>query len=187
MNMHMDPTTQTATRRHIVYVDDRLQKWLLIALVTFEVLLIAGALWMLYLQLDSLLEANLYRVHYSGDPHIYPLLLKNALIGIGGLIGINLVLLLIADRMWSRHVNSILQPLNELLAKVEALDFSDEVSTAASHKVVELARSWRNSERQRLRKLRAQIAELDLPGGPPSPEAQARARAALENILKLLP
>ena len=186
----MEISTHPSTaRRRIVYVDRALQKWLLITLVTFEVLLISGALWMLYLQLNSLLEANIYRIHFTDSPHVYPLLLNNAVVGICGLVAINLILLLVADRLWARHINSILQPLNALLTKVEELDFSEDVGSAipATHKVIDLAYGWRKSERQRLLKLREEISRLDALGDLSTLEAQASARAALENILKLLP
>ena len=43
-------------RRRTIYVDGAVQKWLLIALVTFEVILISVALWLFYLQLQSMVE-----------------------------------------------------------------------------------------------------------------------------------
>ena len=46
--------------------------------------------------------------------------------------------------------------------------------------------AWRNSERQRLFKLRAEIAKLEA-GDTSTPQARERMRSALEGILKLLP
>lgn len=174
-------------RRRTIYVDGAVQKWLLIALVTFEVILISVALWLFYLQLQSMVEANLYRIHFSDEPQIDPLLIKNVLFGLGGLIGINIAVLLIVDWFWSRHVNSILRPFTQLLNKVEALDFSEDKPVAESHKVVELAHVWRNCERQRLFKLRTEIAKLEVSCDPSSAQAKELARTVLENIRKLLP
>ena len=175
-----------AFKRRTVYVDGAVQKWLLIALVTLEVLLISGALWILYLQLNELLEANLYRSHFSDKPHIYPLLFKNALIGLGGLVVINIVVLWIADRLWSRHVNSILRPVFEMLRKVESLDFCEDAIPAASHRVIGLAYRWRKTERERLLKLRAEIARLAVTDVS-SAANKERIRAELVAICKLLP
>lgn len=184
----MNTRTQPATaRRRTVYVDEAVQKWLLIALVTFEVVLISGALWLLYQQLNAMVEANLYRIHFSGEANIDPVLLKKMLLGLGGLVAINIVVLLVADWFWTRQVNAILQPLVKLLNKVEELDFSEDEPVEKSHKVVELAHAWRNSERQRLFKLRTEIAKLEVSGDLTSPQAKERARTALESILKLLP
>ena len=173
-------------KRRIVYVDERVQKWLIIALVTIEVMLLSGALWVIYLQLSGALDANLYRAHIAAKPRIYPPL-QIALIGLVGLATVNIVALLVADWVWARHLNSILQPLLELVGRVEALDFFEDAPAASPHKVVELARAWRKMERQRLLNLRAAITQLETPGDPSSPEAEMRARVALEAVRKLLP
>ena len=174
-------------KRRIIYVDDKVQKGLLIALVMLEVLLIAGALWMMYLQMCEVVDANLYRVHFSATPNIYPLLLKTALIGVLGLIAINVLVLWIAGWMWARHVDSILKPFRELIGKDEALDFSEDAPMVNPHKVVELALAWRHSRRQDLHRLREKISSLEDVGGLSDAESRARARAMLERIRELLP
>ena len=183
--MNAIPQPNLANRR-IVYVDEKVQKWLIIALVTLEVLLLSGALWVIYLQLSGALDANLYRAHIAARPRIYPPL-QFALIGLVGLATINIVALLVADWVWARHLDSILQPLLELVGRVEALDFLEDTPAASPHKVVDLARAWRKTERQRLLNLRAAIAQLETPDGTSSPEAEARTRVALEAVRKLLP
>lgn len=178
-------TQQKIVKRRIVYVDHSVQRWLLIALVALEIILVAGALWLLYLQLVSTVEANLYRAHAAGRPNIYPLI-KVALIGLGGLLVVNLLVLWIMDRLWARHLASILRPFTGLITRVEALDFSpDEISKP--HKVVELAHAWREAERQRLRDLRSAINQLDTVGQTGSAADKERRRVLLETIRKLLP
>lgn len=183
MNM---PAQPDMIKRRTIYVDDSVQKWLLVALVTLEIMLITSALWLLYLQLISTVEANLYRAHAVGKPDIYPLL-KAALIGLGGLLAINIIVLWIADRLWARHLASILQPFMALVNKVETLDFSAGSLPAKPHEVVNLARSWRDTERQRLLNLRAAINQLEAPGETSSDEQKERLRAALETIRQFLP
>ncbi|MDO8413619.1 MAG: hypothetical protein Q7S51_07520 [Gallionellaceae bacterium] len=177
--------TSPTVKRRTVYVDGAVQKWLLITLVTLEIMLISAALWMLYIQLNDLLEANLYRSHFSDKPHIYPLLLKNALIGLSGLVVINIVVLWVADRLWSRHVNSILHPVIELLSKVEALDFREDVPVSVVHRVIGLAHRWRKTEHERLLKLRAEIAKLEAENV--STAGKEQTRVVLATICKLLP
>ncbi len=184
--MNRIPQTNPVKRR-IVYVDDKVQKGLLIALVTIEVLLIAATLWVLYWQMGKVVDANLYRVHFSSWPDIYPLLLKTGLIGVGALVAVNVIVLWIAARVWVRHVDSIVRPFSELVAKVEALDFSDDQAQDALHEVVDLALKWRHSKRQIFRKLRAEIAKLDELGDLSDIEEQRRARATLESIRDQLP
>lgn len=173
-------------KRRIVYVDDKIQKRLLIALLTIEVLLVVVTLGVLYWQMDSVMEANLYRVHFPGKHSLYPLLLETALAGLTGLVVINVLMLWVTGWVWARHVNSIVKPFRELIEKVEAMDFSEDAVMHVPHKVVSLAHAWRHTKRQRLLKLRAEIARLDELGELSSAEAQRRARASLGAIRELL-
>lgn len=174
-------------KRRIIYVDEKVQKGLLVALITLEVLLVIGTLLVLYVQMGEVVDANLYRVHLSGQPDIYPLLLKTGLIGIGALVAVNVIVLWIATWVWVRHVDSIVRPFRELVAKVEALDFTEDQAHDVPHEVVDLALAWRHSKRSILRKLRAEIAKLDEIGDLSDPEARQRARATLESIRDQLP
>ena len=184
----MNTTPQSnPIKRRIIYVDGKVQKGLLLALLALEILLVIGTLWVLYLQLGKVVDDNLYRVQLYNKPHIYPLLLKTALIGLSGMIVINIVVLWVAGRVWVSHVNSIVKPFMELMSKVEALDFSEDEAVDVQHKVVDLSLAWRHNDRQRLLQLRAEIAKLDELGDMSGAEAQRRARASLEDIRKLLP
>lgn len=180
-------TTSAQVKRSIVYVDEKIQKGLLVALVVLEVLLVAGTLWVLYRQMGEVLDANLYRVHFSQQPNIYPLLFKTGLMGIGALVAVNVIVLWVATWLWARHVDSIIRPFRELVAKVEALDFTEDQANDVLHEVVDLALAWRHSKRRILHKLRAEIAKLDELGDLSDPEAQRRARSILESIREQLP
>lgn len=184
--MNTTPNSNLVKRR-ILFVDNKVQKGLLIALVTLEVLLITSTLWMLYLQMGEVVDANLYRVHFSGKPNIYPLLLKTALFGVIGLIAINVLMLWIAAWVWGRHVDSILKPFRLLIGKVEALDFSEDASIAIPHEVVDLALAWRHSKRQTLLRLRQEIARLDEHADMSDTGVRARTSATLDTIRELLP
>ena len=183
MNMPIQPNL---VKRRIIYIDHTVQKWLLVALVALEILLVTGALWLLYLQLISTVEANLYRAHAVAKPDIYPLL-RAVLIGLGGLLIINIAALWAVDRLWARRLESILQPFTELMRKTEALDFSADAPEINPHKVLELAQAWRATERQRLLNLRAAIKQLNASGEPSSAAEVEHVRTTLETIRKLLP
>lgn len=173
-------------KRRIIYVDDKIQKRLLIALLTIEILLVVVTLGVLYWQMNSVTEANLYQVHFPGKPNLYALLLKTALAGLTGLVVINVLMLWIAGWVWACHVDSIVKPFSELIGKVEALDFSEDAVMHVPHKVVGLVLAWRHTRRQHLLKLRAEITKLDELGELSSAETQRRARASLEAIRELL-
>jgi hypothetical protein len=177
------PSESNSTKRRIIYVDDRIQMWLLVALVTLEVLLITGTLWMLYIQMSEVLEANLYRIHFSQKQSIYPLLLKTILIGLVGLITVNALMLWLISWAWTRHVDSILNPFRNLVSKVEALDFREDEPMKIPHKVVELTLAWRYSNRQQMLILRQAISQLNEFKG--SPDTQAVMKSKLETIKEL--
>ena len=180
-------TESSHAKRHIIYLDDKVQKGLLVTLVTLEILLIAGTLWMLYLQMSEIVDANLYQVRFSGKPDILPLLFKTALVGVVGLVSINILVLWIAGWVWARHVDSILKPFRKLLGKVEALDFSEDEDMAVPHEVVDLALAWRSCRRQDLLKMRREIARLGELGDLSESGLRAQACASLEAILELCP
>ena len=183
----MKPSNQAnLIKRRIIYIDDAVQKLLLIGLVFLEIILVTGALWLLYLQLINTVEANLYRAHSVGNPDVYPLL-KAALTGLSGLFVINIIALWIANYLWTRRLVAILRPFMALVNKVEALDFSADPPPSKPHEVVQLARAWHDAERQRLLNLRAVIRQLSVPGGTPSAAQKAHLRATLESIRQLLP
>lgn len=180
------PVKQNLIKRRIIYVDASVQKWLLVALVMLEILLISGALWLLYVQMINTIEANLYRAHAVAKPDIYSLM-RVALIGLGGLLIINIAVLWMVDRLWARQLATIIKPLMAMVSKVEMLDFSADAPVTRQHEVVNLAHTWRNTERQRLLNLRAAINQLDVSSEAPTAAQQGQMRATLEAIRKLLP
>ena len=177
------PSKQDFPKRRIIYIDDNIQKRLLIALVTLEVLLIASTLWILYIQMSEIVEANLYRIHIIQNQGIYPLLLKTIMIGLIGLIAVTALMLWVVSWIWARYVDSILNPFKKLVSKVETLDFREEEPISIPHKVVELALAWRHFNRQNMLKLRQEISQLDeLEGFPQTP---ILTQSRLEKIRKL--
>ena len=180
------PDKPAMIKRRIIYIDGTVQKRLMIALVTLEILLVGAALWVLYLQLVGTVEANLYRAHAVGKPVVFPLL-KAAMLGLGSFLAINILLLWAADRLWARHLETILGPFSALTDKVSTLDFSADTTPDQPHNVVSMALAWRDAERRRLQILREKIRQLDTPAGSSTPADKERRRQALEAMLRQLP
>lgn len=149
------------SRRSLHYVDQRIQKWMLVALVVLEVTLAAAAVGALNWHLADIIEENLYRVHLGGAEPLFDQLLRGALKILGAFILINLIALLAADVIWRRHVRSVVHDFMALVGKTGELDFSSDPETAHAHEVIVLARSWRARERDRLAAIRGQLARLD--------------------------
>lgn len=157
------PNPAQPHQRNIQYIDQALQKWFLVALVTLEVLILAGAGAILYFRLDAAVEESLYRVHMAGQPSMLSVLLKESLQIVVGLIAINLIALFVADRIWARHVRGILSELRKLLSSVRDLDLREDTVTGIlpRHEVLSVGLDWHRAERERHLALRESIAALD--------------------------
>lgn len=164
-------------RRHIHYVDHHIQKWLLVALVVMECALIALAMWALHGALSDLVEENMYRIHFSAQPDQ---LLRFLAEGVKILIGIgvvNLLALILADRIWAAYIGSILRKLDALIEDTQQLDFTERAMTR-THDVLDQALAWRAVEAGRMRKLRTCIGALPA-ALPQLPNERTQARNML--------
>lgn len=79
---------------------------------------------------------------------------------------VNGAALLIADRLWIRHIDRALTPFRQTIARIAALDFraTDELAEegiAANHEVVALAQAWLANERQPLENIDGKLAQLE--------------------------
>ena len=166
-------------RRRIHYVDHRLQKWLLMALIVMEAVLVSLAIWALYRALDTLIDEEMYRVHYSTDTQVLPLLIKEGSAVLGWMLLVNVLALLAADRLWAALVHNILKKLDRLMQASRQLDFSPQDMIGDNHAVLEQALTWRQAQARRLGTRRAIISSL-----PATLPASAEARAELLARLK---
>jgi len=184
----MNPSSaarDSAVRRKAHYVDHVIQGSLLAALITLEILLVTASTWVMYRQLDSMIEENLYRVHLPEQAPMFLQLLQEASGILGMFVLINLLALGLAETIWSRYENAILADFMSLIAKTQALDFSSDEGLPQRHEVVTLTQAWRSGERQQLLALRAQLQALeDLVAKRSSPQ---ELRLTIETMQRLLP
>lgn len=159
------PTTHSPSRheRKIRYIDETLQKFLLIGLVLLEAALAAGLAWMMYRHLNQIIEDNLYRVHLGDDVPMLAQLMHEEFILLGLFFAVNLTALLTVDLFWRRHVNSILARFMGLMGKTARLDFTVDPPIENSHQLLDLAQTQRERDRTRLAEIRALISELQPP------------------------
>jgi hypothetical protein len=168
-------------RRHIHYVDHTLQKWLLQALLVMETVLVALAIWALYRALDTIIDEEMYRIHYSGNTEVLPLLIKEGSIVLGWMLLVNLLALFAADRIWAFFVQDILKKLTRLMQAARDFDFCSQPAVRSNHLVLEQAMTWREAEAQRLKKSRDIISSLPA-AVPVSAEERAKLAAALDRL-----
>lgn len=173
-------------RRNNFYVDHMVQKWLLVALVMLEMLSIAIAVWALYQALDSVVEANMYRIHFRADSGDLPAFVA---IGIRIIVGIGIVnfaAIVAADRIWALYVNRILHNLDRIMRAALGFDFSVLQVERREHAILDQAAGWHDNERKRLLRIRAFIEALplQLPASPEECETSTGALRALEGCCR---
>ncbi len=171
--------------RKIRYVDESIQKGLLVALVLLEVALAGASVWLLNRQLNAVIDDNLYRIHMADAEPMFAQLLHQAALVLGTFIAVNIAALLAADRIWSRHVNGVVRSLMHLVAKTGRMDFSADPEPGDRHETLHLASAWRARERARLAAIRDLVTQLD--GRTKVDDDPVEIRGALERLRKLLP
>ena len=168
------PKKTVIHRRKTQYVDEPIQKLLLIGLVLLEVGLAAGLAWLMYGHLSQIVEDNLYRVHLDESTPILGQMLHEAYFLLGVFIAVNVLALALVDWLWRRYVNSILLEFMQLVGKTAHLDFSADSRIDQHHHLLTLAEAQREQDRVRLTEFRLRLTALlettDSEGGaqPPS-------------------
>lgn len=140
------PAIHHRRRRH--FIDASLQGRLLVALIGLEILLFSGAMIWLYLDLSAIIDANLYRVHYTDSDGVSPFL-GTLFTVIPVILVVNLLALWLADVLWRAYVNRIVNRLRHMLERIGRLDLREQAQDAqVRHEVIDRARAWLASERQ---------------------------------------
>ena len=180
---------QSAPRytRRIRYIDEHLQFWLLVALVLMEVLLVASSLTIVHYRLDAVIEENLYRVHLAAQPPMLHMLATATLHVLGWTLFWNLLALLAADWIWTRHVRSITAPFDALMERMAHLRLEDEDGLADLHPVSILAKSWYFTEKFRLSELRLTLKQLQAMQDPLQETGRKQALGLLQHMRAQLP
>jgi len=171
--------------RRIRYIDKTFQKWLILWLVLLEIELMAGLSWLLYLQLNRIIEDNLYRVHLANATPLLSQLLHTALPLLGMFLFVNALVLLFVYMFWRHYLNVMMRQFVILIGKTRRLDFSpDSVQTLRRHKLLRLTETQRAQERQRLLAIREQVSKLEVQvSASGNPQDIRDALHRLENLL----
>ena len=162
----MKPATHPH-RRRIVLVDHVLQRSLLLALVILEGVVVALAIGFLYRALGTIMDDNVYRIHFSGRVDVVSLLLNEVTRVLWCMLVVNVLALAIADRIWAFYVNRILRNLDKLMSDSAQLNFREQEPNAFQHAVLADATAWRrrmagelSEQRRHVRDLPSQLPEL---------------------------
>jgi len=170
-------------RRKIRYIDDSLQKFLLVGLVVLEAALAAGLTWVMFRHLTGIIDDNLYRVHLADAAPLLSQLRHEALILLGLFCAGNVAALVLVDFIWRRHAYSILRLFMHLVAKTRALDFTADPETGDWHQLLSLAQAQRDLDRSRLGLIREQMSRLEAAGAANDAQAMHDIFNSLDELL----
>lgn len=147
-------------RRRQRYVDQLIQRRLIILLVVMEVALVVSGLLFLYLRFTSIIEAGLYRIHQTGGA-TGGAMLEAAAVAILALLAVNVVALVIADRIWAHYVDRVIDTFASLVRRTGELDLRPDPADHNDHRLVDLTLTWRRDERDHWLEIRSTLDGLE--------------------------
>lgn len=153
----MNEQTQQHRRRRR-FVDKMIQGQLLWGLIVIESLLFTAGMFVIYSDLQIVLQDSMYRVHQEVKGG-RSLLLKELLLIFPWVITANLLLMVIVDRRWKRVVRNIVLQLQDILYRVKRLDLRIYPVQQTDHEVLQHAKQWLDKERDRNASLQTKVNE----------------------------
>ena len=178
MSVDVTPATSHQPRRK-KFVDISVQGWLISGLLLLELLIFAVAMWFVYHELQTTIDADLYRVHQpatSSGPVLF-----NALIHIAPwIILLNVLVLIGIDHLWGEYLTKILGPLRLIIERLSRLDLRGHDVDNIEHVVLDHAHEWLHQEQERCKAIRNLIRSASLAQNEPN-DLQA-----LSGILKTI-
>ena len=182
----MNDQIQHHYRRRRRFVDKMIQGKLLWGLVVVESLLFSAGMFIIYLDLQAVLQESIYRVHQEASSG-RPVLLKELLMIFPWIISANLLLLLVVDHRWKKTVRGIVMQLQDVLYRVKRLDLRPYTVQQSGHEVLQHAKQWLDRERDRHISLLSRINEIPDQIDFGDNKAVHQTREHLKNMSRLLP
>ena len=131
------------------YNDQKLQGFLISALIVIELLLVIVLLVYLFAEFNRVIDSRLYRIH-SGQQASWPEFLSLLAVAVAAFLLVNSMLLFLAHLIWDRYVAKTMELFSNGLERIIQLDFSADAETRpGQHRIIELLATWRAKERQR--------------------------------------
>ena len=148
-------------KRHLHYINPAIQKHLIIALVFIELLLISLTVFWLYLDMNQLIEDNMFKIHIQNTLSIEFFavrLLQAAFI----LLIINIIFASLILWYWRNYIMHILTPLDEIATSIQNLDFTIVPDISVQHDTTQIAGQWLNHEKNKLTEIRQKISMINV-------------------------
>jgi len=149
----------TENKRHIHYINPAIQNRLIISFIVFEVVLVTLTLYVFYMDINGIVEDNLYRIHVSETTNI-ELFLAHLFKVVCVLLIVNIFIASIVVWWWHHYINSIVEPLERLIKAITKLDLSQDIDVSHKHDVLINMNKWYVKEKETYQSIRKLVAEI---------------------------
>jgi len=166
-------------KRHIHYINPAIQKRLMISLIIAELILISLALLWLYIDLDQLIENNMFKIHILNTlsaEFVITRLTKAAVV----LLTVNTLIASAIVWYWKNHITQVIAPLVEVTNAIQQLDFTVTPQISVPHETGDIAIQWLHREKKHLLQIRQCIERLDIE----KPEDMSKIMQSCQHLLK---
>lgn len=174
--------SETHVRRKL-YLDRKIQGVLLTCLIVLEVLLGLAGIWVLYNQYSSIIDASLYRIHPDPDaPTLAEIMLGAMGQVIAAIFAINIVALVVADRIWVWYVRKVIASIEGSLTRIASLDLRADTDRSGLHRIIDTINRWRDQEHERCSQIHHAAAILTDDIDPARPEKKELILQSIDEI-----
>lgn len=147
-------------RRRQYYTDQKLQGYLLVALVSVQLGLVTVLLYFLHGDINTLIEQHIYRIH-SKEASSWPEIFRLLAITMSTFLILNIFLLFLAHTFWSRYLKGTISEFSLVLDRIVSRNFSGaSLSVKSGHIMMQLAQQWFSKEQLRRREIDDLLGQL---------------------------
>jgi hypothetical protein len=178
-------TSATQHQRRRYFIDRIVQGRLVISLILLELLIFGTAMWFVYTDLQHHIDTNLYRVHQVQLDSL-PVLINSLMHIIPWIILVNVLAIIIVDKIWAGYVRKIVFELEKIFFDLKNLNIKQPVKINGEHEVITQAKNYLFNEYQRNQSIRELVDTLSVDLSTLDKSGRERLSESLDEIQRLL-
>lgn len=179
-------TSPAMQQRRRYFIDRFVQGRLLISLILLEFVIFGVAMWFVYTDLQQHIDSSLYRVHQV-QTNSLPVLLSSLLQVLPWIILLNVLVLIVVDKIWAGYIRRIVEELEDIFSDLKNLRIRPPAKIKGEHQVITQAKDWLLYEQQRNQDIRHLLDALPDDLNSLDSAGQYQLNEILVKIQQLLP
>ena len=161
------------------FINFGLQNRLIISLIVLELVLISVSVFVVYLDMNQIIEDNMFRIHIKNTLSV-EYFAGRVLQVMFVLLLVNILLASFIVWRWRLYVNSIVMPLQATVSSIHKLDFTLTAEKPVRHDAVIIADQWLHREKDRFTEVRKLLSGINLDETQNALESLSRCRRLIE-------